>query len=40
MGEYNAVATRTDIAERQEKQNQIDALSFHPMKLIAVKSIG
>ncbi len=40
MGEYNAVATRTDIAERQEKQNQIGALSFHPMKLIAVKALG
>ncbi|EMW80135.1 hypothetical protein ECJURUA1811_2435 [Escherichia coli Jurua 18/11] len=24
----------------KEKQNQIDELSFHPMKLIAVKALG
>ncbi len=40
MGEYNAVATRTDIGNDKEKQNQIDALSFHPMKLLLLKALG
>ncbi len=40
MGEYNAVATEQILRNDKEKQNQIGALSFHPMKLLLLKALG